>query len=178
MSSLRASLLYGLALSAAVALSCAPSSGSPDRPATGDSPPPSPVGRPAPTAPRAVMPDGTGVTLELAMTPEEIGQGLMFRPSLPDDRGMLFMFEVERVPSFWMKNTMIPLDLVFLASDGVVADIIENAQPCANEPCPQYIPSAPARAVLEVASGFAARHGLAVGDEIVFERVPGYPVDD
>ena len=88
---------------------------------------------------------------------------------------MLFLFEVERVPSFWMKNTMIPLDLVFLRGDGVVVDIIEHAQPCAAEPCPQYIPSAPARAVLEVASGFAARHGLSAGDTIEFERVPGYP---
>jgi uncharacterized membrane protein (UPF0127 family) len=126
--------------------------------------------------PRATLPDGTGLTLELALTLEEIAQGLMFRPSLPDDRGMLFLFEIERKPSFWMKNTIIPLDLVFLDGSGRIVDIIADAQPCAAEPCPQYIPDHPARAVLEIAAGNAARHGLAAGDLLVFERVEGYPV--
>ncbi len=132
--------------------------------------------RPVADLPTAVLPDGTRISLELALTQEEIGQGLMFRPSLPDDRGMLFLFEVERVPSFWMKNTMIPLDLIFLGGDGTVVEIIDNAQPCVAEPCPHYIPSSPSRAVLEVAAGVADRHGLLAGDPIVFERVSGFPI--
>jgi uncharacterized membrane protein (UPF0127 family) len=113
--------------------------------------------------------------LELAVTPEEIGTGLMFRPSLPDDQGMLFLFEVERVPSFWMKNTLIPLDLVFLDGRGRIVEIIENAQPCKVDPCPQYIPSVAAWAVLELKAGAVERHSLAAGDRLRFRRVEGYP---
>lgn len=126
--------------------------------------------------PMATLPDGTRLKLELALTAEEISRGLMFRPSLPDDRGMLFLFDEERVPSFWMKNTIIALDLVFLDSTGRVVDIIDNAQPCAADPCPNYIPSAPAQAVIELAAGNASQHGLQAGDLIEFQRVEGFPV--
>jgi len=137
----------------------------------------------APTAPTgaahlasATLPSGAVITLELAITPEEVANGLMFRPSLRDDRGMLFLFQVERVPSFWMKNTIIPLDLVFFDGAGTVVDIIEDAQPCAVDPCPQYIPDAPARTVLEIPAGIVARHGLIVGDVVEFDKVEGYPI--
>jgi uncharacterized membrane protein (UPF0127 family) len=123
-----------------------------------------------------VLPDGATVTLELAMTPEEIANGLMFRPSLPPDRGMLFLFERQRVPSFWMKNTLIPLDLVFLDDSGRIVDTISNARPCAEDPCPQYIPEAPARAVLEMVAGTIAGHGLEPGQSLQFTQVPGYPI--
>jgi uncharacterized membrane protein (UPF0127 family) len=125
--------------------------------------------------PRAVLDDGFVIRLELALTPDEISQGLMFRPSLDQDRGMLFLFEVDRVPSFWMKHTMIPLDLLFLDGKGAIVDLVENAQPCAAEPCPQYIPSRAVSAVLEVSAGTATRHGLAIGDRIAVRRVPGFP---
>ena len=137
-------------------------------------PTPAPTRRPPP-GPRAVLPDGSIIKLELAVTPEEIRQGLMFRPSLPDDRGMLFLFEVRRVPAFWMKNTLIPLDLLFLDGDGKIAEIIPNAQPCKVEPCPQYIPTTLAWAVLELNAGAAERYGLAAGDQLKFRRVEGYP---
>jgi uncharacterized membrane protein (UPF0127 family) len=128
-----------------------------------------------PDLPTAITQDGSRVTLELAVTSEEIGRGMMFRPSLPDDRGMLFLFSEERLPSFWMKNTIVPLDLVFFDNAGHIVDVIKNAQPCAAEPCPQYIPSNPARAVLEIAAGNSDRLGLRVGDVVTFERVDGYP---
>ena len=170
-------VLFGLALVGMALVSCAPSQSSADKPTTVEATPRAPVPvQPAVNLPRAVLPDGSVITLELAVTPEEISQGLMFRPSLPDDRGMIFLFGVDRVPSFWMKNTMIPLDLIFLRGDGTVAEIIERAQPCAAEPCPQYIPSTAAWAVLEVAAGVVDRHGLSAGDQITFERVPGYPI--
>ena len=128
--------------------------------------------------PRALLPDGAAITLELAMTPEEIATGLMYRPALPGDRGMLFIFAQERVPSFWMKNTLISLDLVFFDSSGIVVDVIAEARPCRAEPCPYYVPDRPARAVLEIAAGQAAALGITEGLKIEFERVPGYPVEE
>jgi hypothetical protein len=130
----------------------------------------------AKVAPTAVLPDGAAVALELATTQEEITRGLMFRPSLAADRGMLFVFGQERVPSFWMKDTLIPLDIVFLDGAGRVVDMAVNAQPCQAEPCPQYMPKRPAAAVLEMAAGSVTRHGLVVGDQLVFSHVPQYPL--
>ena len=134
-------------------------------------PPPTPI-----ALPRAVLPDGLAIDLELAMTAQEISNGLMFRPSLSDSRGMLFLFEQPRQPSFWMKNVLIPLDLVFLDGTGTVVDVIADVQPCATDPCPNYPPSSPCEAVLEINAGSAAAHGIEVGAILQFERVPGYPV--
>lgn len=140
-----------------------------------DDPPTVPARSTASNSPHAITTGGTVISLELALTPEEIGQGLMYRPHLAEDSGMLFVFRQQRVPSFWMKDTLIPLDLLFLDGQGVILEISENAQPCAVEPCPQYIPAQAAWAVLEVNAGFATRHGLAVGDTLQFADVPGYP---
>jgi uncharacterized membrane protein (UPF0127 family) len=129
----------------------------------------------APAPPTTVLPDGSKVTLELASTQEEISRGLMFRPSLAADRGMLFLFDQERVPSFWMKDTLIPLDIIFLDGTGRVVDMAVDAQPCRAEPCPQYVSKHPAAAVLEMTAGAAARHRLAVGDRLEFAHVPRYP---
>jgi uncharacterized membrane protein (UPF0127 family) len=134
-----------------------------------------PLSTPVPL-PQAVLPDGFMVDLELALTSEEISNGLMFRPSLPENRGMLFLFDQPRLPAFWMKNTLIPLDLVFLDGTGAVVDVIADVQPCAADPCPNYPPSSPSLAVLEIVAGGAAAHGLEPGALIHFERVPGYPV--
>jgi len=142
-------------------------------PLVGDEPAQSPV---VVEMPRAILSDGNSLTLELALTSEEIQTGLMFRPTLGDHRGMLFVFDEERFPSFWMKNTLIALDLVFLDNTGTVVDVIADAQPCSAEPCPQFVPERPARAVLEIAAGRAAALGIIEDLEIGFERVPGYPV--
>jgi uncharacterized membrane protein (UPF0127 family) len=168
----RAAASLGLLIAALLLAGCGPQS---DRVADAQQPPVQPE-KQAPTLPTATLPNGARITLELALTPQEISQGLMYRPLLPDDRGMLFLFEFERRPSFWMKNTIIPLDLVFLNGVGRVVDIISNAQPCPSDPCPQYIPDNPARAVLEIAAGGAARHGIEAGDLLEFERVEGYPL--
>ncbi len=143
----------------------------------GGSPGPASAPTPAPTLepPAAILPDGSRVVLELAVTPEERGRGLMFRTSLPPDHGMLFLFENPARWSFWMKDTWIPLDLVFLDGGGTVVDVVADAPPCRAEPCPQYVPSADASAVLEIAAGTAARHGVERGARLRFERVPGYP---
>ncbi len=139
-----------------------------------------PVAEPAPAAeailqPQAKLPDGSIITLELASTPEERRQGLMFRPSMAADRGMLFVFNREGLPGIWMKNTLIPLDLLYLNKRGEIVDIIENAEPCKVEDCPTYKPTKPAVAVLEVAAGVVEAHNLKAGDVLIFSRVPDYP---
>ena len=104
--------------------------------------------------------------------------GLMFRPSLPRDRGMLLLWSEERYATIWMMNVLVPLDIVFLDDAGEVIEIVADARPCAAEPCPRFTPDEPSRAVLELATGSAAAHGVAVGESIEFERVPGYPVSN
>lgn len=128
------------------------------------------------SAPVCVVPDGTRVRLELALTDEEKQLGLMFRDSLAADRGMLFIFEADGPLQFWMKNTFIPLDFVWISASGQVVDVCANVQPCRADPCPGYNSSKPARAVLEVNAGFAAAHGIRPGAQLHFEKVPGLPV--
>jgi uncharacterized membrane protein (UPF0127 family) len=145
-------------------------------------PPPDTDTQPSPAVtrvelPHAVLPDGFVIDLELAETQQEVTDGLMYRPSLPVQRGMLFIFGNDRYPAFWMKNTLISLDLVFLDSAGAVVDIAAGVPPCASDPCPTYSPKNPARAVLEIGAGVAAAHGVETGAVITFERVHGYPVE-
>jgi len=128
------------------------------------------------TLPRAILPDGATVDLELATTPEETTTGLMFRPSLPADRGMLLLWSEERYATIWMMNVLIPLDIVYLDDAGKVIEVVIEARPCAAEPCPRFTPDEPSRAVLEMAAGSVAAHGITVGGSIKFERVPGYPI--
>ena len=128
--------------------------------------------------PQAILPDGFSVNLELATTPEETTTGLMFRPLLPEDRGMLLLWEEERFATIWMMNVLIPLDIIFLDDSGRVVEVIADAQPCAAEPCPRFTPEIASRAVLELAAGGAAAHRVAVGEHVEFTKVTGYPVED
>jgi uncharacterized membrane protein (UPF0127 family) len=90
-------------------------------------------------------------------------RGLMYRRYLPPDRGMLFDFKEEAPVAFWMKNTFIPLDMVFISKKGLVTNIFANAEPLSE----RLIPSGgPAYAVLEINGGLAARIGLKVGDRV------------
>ena len=107
----------------------------------------------------------------IADTPESRSRGLMFVRELPPDRAMLFLFELPHFASFWMKNTYIPLDLLFISPDGRVASIIENATPLSLAPLES---SVPVTAVLEVAGGTASRLGLRAGDRLtVADASPG-----
>lgn len=139
--------------------------------ATGTTTPPTPV-----PLPQAILPDGYVVNLELATTPEETTTGLMFRPSLADDRGMLLLWTEERLATIWMMNVLVPLDIIYLDNSGNVVELVAGAQPCRAEPCPRFTVDRPARAVLELPAGSAAQHGIEVGTVIQFERVHGYPV--
>lgn len=130
----------------------------------------------APPPPLCTLPDGTVIRLELAITEQERELGLMFRDSLAADAGMLFIFDSDGRWPFWMKNTFIPLDVVWLDSSGVITDLRLDVQPCRRDPCPSYAPRAPGRAVLELKAGVAAAHGLAAGQTLRFSNVPGYPI--
>ncbi|WP_225907974.1 DUF192 domain-containing protein [Hyphomonas sediminis] len=103
-------------------------------------------------------------TVEMATTPEEIQQGLMFRESLAPDAGMLFDFGMTRQASMWMKNTLIPLDMLFILEDGSVVAIARNAQPGSLR---SIGPGVPVRAVLELPGGRAKELGIEPGDKVV-----------
>lgn len=110
----------------------------------------------------------TGVhvfSVELADTPAARQKGLMFRKKLPDGRGMLFNFRQEQDVSFWMKNTYIPLDMIFIRGDGVISRIAENTKPLST----RLIPSdGPVLGVLEVIGGTCRRLGIASGDRVAY----------
>jgi uncharacterized protein len=102
-------------------------------------------------------------SVEVMRTPPELEHGLMFRRFLPPDRGMLFDFKTERPVMMWMKNTYLPLDMVFIARSGRVVGIAENTEPLSEK----IIPSgAPTYGVLELNAGTAAKIGLKIGDEV------------
>lgn len=102
-------------------------------------------------------------SVELANTDEERARGLMFRRDLPDGYGMLFDFKRDQDVTMWMENTYVPLDMIFIRSDGRIARIAETTEPMSR----RLIPSGgPVRAVLEVAAGTARKLGITVGDRV------------
>jgi hypothetical protein len=104
----------------------------------------------------------------VADTPARAEQGLMYVRDLPPERGMIFVFTPAQVVTFWMKNTYIPLDLLFIAGDGRVAKIIERAPPLRLDPLSSEVP---VETVLELRGGEAGLLGLRVGDQVSWQRV-------
>jgi uncharacterized membrane protein (UPF0127 family) len=108
------------------------------------------------------------VLIEVADTPEQREVGLMYRRSLPADHGMLFDFGQAQEVTMWMKNTYVSLDMVFVGADGRISRIAEKTEPLST----RIISSdGPARYVVELAAGAAARLGLKRGDKVVHPRV-------
>ena len=103
---------------------------------------------------------------EIADTPEKQAMGLMFRRQIKDDYGMLFIFSEEDTRSFWMKNTLIPLDIIYLNSSRQIVDMYCSVPPCCADPCPSYISKFPARYVLEINGGLAKKLKIKIGDKI------------
>jgi len=101
--------------------------------------------------------------VELATNDEERSRGLMFRKELPDGQGMLFDFVNVQPVSFWMRNTYIPLDMIFIRADGRILRIAENTEPLSERMVPS---GGPVRAVLEVIAGTARKLGIAPGDRV------------
>lgn len=106
--------------------------------------------------------------VELAENPFQWSKGLMYKTSLDQDKGMLFIFPNETYRSFWMKNTKIPLDLIFISKDKKIVDIKENFLPCLQVSCSYYKSNQPAKYVLEVNAGFVQKNQILIGEEINF----------
>lgn len=105
-------------------------------------------------------------SVELALKPEEQKRGLTFRENLDLDKGMLFVFKKEAKHSFWMKNTLIPLDIIWINKNKEVIFISENTQPCKESSCFSIKPSENAKYVLEINAGISKKIGLTIGDKI------------
>jgi uncharacterized protein len=125
-----------------------------------------------PLTARVIIADQT-IDLEVANTPQEQSIGLMFRTELLPNRGMLFPFQPARAVGFWMKNTLIPLDMVFL-HQGIIKKIEAQVPPCTADPCPSYGPlfNVDIDQVIELRNGRAAELGLQEGDRLTVEFLP------
>lgn len=102
-------------------------------------------------------------TVEAARTSVEQAKGLMFRTELADNAGMIFPFPEPRIASFWMKNTVMPLDIIFVRADGTIESIAANTVPYSTTP---VVAGAPVVAVLELRGGLAAELGIVAGDKV------------
>jgi uncharacterized protein len=110
------------------------------------------------------------VTVEVADSFAEWQKGLMDRTTLEADRGMLFVFPDVQTRSFWMKNTLIPLDMLFISDKFEIVDMT-TMQPCKADPCPSYSSKKPAMYVLEVNAGYANANNITVGGKAAFRFV-------
>ena len=110
--------------------------------------------------------DGHAVAVEVADTPEKRTEGLMFRNSLGEDAGMLFVFDEPQEVSFWMKNTEIPLDIIFADEEGVVSELYKDVQPCLLPFCPTYASHSKVKYALEVNAGYAEKNGIQAGSKL------------
>jgi uncharacterized membrane protein (UPF0127 family) len=124
-------------------------------------------------APRGevIFPDKTRVSVEIARTEPERARGLMFRERMGAEEGMVFLFEEEGSYPFWMKNTLIPLDMIWLDRGRRIVHIAHSVPPCKADPCPSYPHEGAALYVVEVNAGFAKKHGVKVGDSLEFKGV-------
>lgn len=118
------------------------------------------------------------VAVEVARTSRQIQLGLMYRTSLPPDAGMLFLFRTPKVQTFWMKNTLIPLDMIFVGADMKVVGVVERAEP---KTLTSRQVDGPSQYVVEVNGGWARTHGVGPGTQVSFAHVaplgPGEGMD-
>ena len=126
----------------------------------------------SPSSPQVVIHPQQGdpirVSVEIADTAEKRQLGLMYRPKLPELQGMLFLFPHEEPLSFWMKNTPLPLDIIFINTAHTIVSIAQHATPFSETP---LISGSPVQFVLEVNGEFCQRHGIAVGDRVEFPGI-------
>jgi len=110
--------------------------------------------------------------VEVAVKPEDKMRGLMFRESMDEESGMLFIFNSKTKHAFWMKNTLIPLDIIWMDEKQIVVHIEHLVPPCKGDPCPSYQSSARALYVLEVNAGQADLKGIKPGMQATFRLIP------
>ena len=120
---------------------------------------------------QVLLPGGVIINAELADTPKKRAEGLMYRDYLPRDRGMLFTFGQAQLWTFWMKNTKIPLDIIWMNEKKQIIHIAQHVPICTrtDDSCPQYQPNAPATYVLELGAGEAQRLKLEKGMSVKFQ---------
>ncbi|HET7292763.1 MAG TPA: DUF192 domain-containing protein [Vicinamibacteria bacterium] len=127
------------------------------------------LGRAAPDVIPLSLPSGKVLQVEVMVKDEDRAMGLMFRPDLPADRGLLFVFEETAFHGIWMKNCRFAIDIVWLDENGRVVHVAEAVPPCTKEPCPVYQPMRRAAYVVEINAGQARREKAAVGAQLKFE---------
>ncbi|MGH8214247.1 MAG: DUF192 domain-containing protein [Rhodanobacteraceae bacterium] len=143
----------------AAALACAACAAAPAAPATSADVP-------------TIVLNSHRFTVEIADTPPARAHGLMDRTEMPADHGMLFIFPDSEPRTFWMKDTLIPLDILFFDEAQRLVSVQEDVPQCRSDPCPVYPSIAPARYVLELNAGVAAKLGVRRGDVITFSDLP------
>lgn len=121
------------------------------------------------SGPRVIFPDGFAVQVEIASDDATRAQGLMFRDHVRPGTGMIFLFPQDGNYPFWMKNTLVPLDMIWIDQQKRIAAVKHDVPPCQADPCASYDPQAVARYVLEVAAGVAKQHRLEKGATLRFE---------
>ena len=112
------------------------------------------------------------ITVEVARYAEEIQRGLMYRRSMPETHGMVFLMGSQRIQSFWMRNTYIPLDMIFVDENYTIAGIVENTEPLTDT---SRRIDKPSKYVIEVNGGFTNKRGIRAGDKVVFIGIPEGP---
>jgi len=118
------------------------------------------------------LPSGKVLQAEVMVSDEDRAMGLMFRPSLALDRGMIFIFETADFHSIWMKNCKFPIDILWLDEAKTVVHVAETVPPCKSDPCPVYNPMRRAWYVIELNAGQARREGAVVGATVRFDLPP------
>ena len=115
------------------------------------------------------------IAVEIAETEDQKSKGLMFKEQLPTNKGMLFVYEQEKILSVWMKNTLIPLDILFVSEQGVIVSIFKNAQPCMKVPCKIYRSKKSVTYILEINAGLVDKNNIRVGQRL---KINVFPTDN
>jgi len=130
-----------------------------------------PTGNAGSSAPAVIL-QGHRIGVEIAADDASREHGLMDRTSMPADHGMLFVFPDSAMRTFWMKDTLIPLDMLFFDAHRRAVTVLSDVPPCKVDPCPIYPSTEPARYVLELNADVAAKLGVRKGDVAAFINVP------
>ena len=162
---LRSALALRLAVAGAIALGAVGTACKTD----GSNPSPAPARAATPTVTIDTGARKVAFRVELALTPEEHTRGLMYRQHLDADAGMLFISAAPVRQVFWMKNTLIPLDMIFIGGDRRIVGIVENAEP---QTLTARQVDAPSQYVLEIGGGLSAQLGLRAGQAVEMPRLP------
>jgi uncharacterized membrane protein (UPF0127 family) len=127
-----------------------------------------PAASPAPTVIPLALPSGRTFKAELMISDADRAKGLMFRPSLPAGRALLFVFDALDFHAIWMKNCLFPIDIVWLDEERRVVHVAPGVPPCRADPCPSYQPMRRSAYVIEMNAGDARREKLAIGATVGF----------